>query len=185
MALCCSGPGGWLWLNLEKQSGGGLGDKRRACGCAEYRRDVGILYKLIVAALPIAVSHNYRPRVPLLGIRAVDAEPGRAGLGGDLFSGRLDAGWPLNKSVPFSAHVVLYAYLGRAKVCPWEKGDRFIFCQAPFLFDRKAPSFPAKTLAVKPFKRQKQKSPVSDDGAFAWLSGAGDGNRTHGSSLGS
>ena len=51
-------------------------------------------------------------------------------------------------------------------------------CLAPVLPDLKAPSFPAPTLAVKPFKRQKRKSPVSDDGAFAWLSGAGDGNST-------
>lgn len=57
-----------------------------------------------------------------------------------------------------------------------KKGTDLFSRPAPFLFDRKAPSFPAQTLAVKPFKRQKRKSPVSDDGAFAWLSGAGEGN---------
>lgn len=60
---------------------------------------------------------------------------------------------------------------------PSEKGDRFSSPE-PFLSDHKAPSFPAQTLAVKPCKRQKRKSPVSDDGAFSWLPGAGDGNST-------
>jgi len=49
------------------------------------------LYKLIVAALPIAVSHDYKSRAAHLRIRAVDAEPGRVRLGIDLILGRGEA----------------------------------------------------------------------------------------------
>ena len=48
-----------------------------------------------------------------------------------------------------------------------EKGTDLFSCLAPVLPDRKGPYFPAQTLAVKPFKRQKRKSPVSDDEAFS------------------
>ncbi|RAR40204.1 hypothetical protein DP092_02095 [Pseudomonas sp. MDMC224] len=49
------------------------------------------MYKLIVAALPIAVSHDYKSRAAHLRIRAVDAEPGRVRLGIDLILGRGEA----------------------------------------------------------------------------------------------
>ena len=49
------------------------------------------MYKMIVAALPIAVSHDYRSRAAHLRIRAVDAEPGRVRLGIDLILGRGEA----------------------------------------------------------------------------------------------
>jgi hypothetical protein len=64
-------------------------------------RGVGILYKLIVAAQPLAVSHDYNARGAHQRAWAVDAEPGCVGQGMDLFYERLDADWPLNKSVPF------------------------------------------------------------------------------------
>jgi hypothetical protein len=50
-----------------------------------------ILYRMSVAALPLAMSHDYNPRGAHQRTWAVDAEPGRVGLGIDLFSGRLNA----------------------------------------------------------------------------------------------